>query len=227
MSFVLLLLALSQSIEHVRVEGNLRLSDDAIRHHAAVTTEEELAAAFQRVWAMGLFEDVRFDREDRVLVIHVQEKPLLTAYRLEGENLFQEEELLEGLRRAGFDLHTNRAFGQDDARTVERLTQQFLGDEVDVRARVEPLTDARVELVLTVEKIPIERLSSLELDGNEALTDAELRDVMHLKPRDWTTRITGRDKLSQRALEADLKSLRKLLSLARLSRYPGGSGRSR
>ena len=206
---MLLFFALSQSIEDVRVAGNLRLSDDAVRCHAAITTAEKLAEAFQRLWATGLFEDVRFDREDGVLVIHVQEKPLLAAYRLEGEKL-EKEDLLEGLRRAGFDLHTNRAFGQDDAYTVERLTQQFLGEEVDVRARVEPLPDARVELVLTVEKVSIERLSSLELDGNEALTDAELRDVMHLKPRDWTTRITGRDKLSQRALEADLDSLRKL-----------------
>ncbi len=188
MTLLLFCLALSQSIEHVRVEGNLRLTGDAIRRHAAIATEEELAEAFQRLWATGLFEDVRFDREDSVLVIHVEEKTLLAAYRLEGEKL-EEEELLEGLRRAGFDLHTNRAFGRDDARTVERLTQQFLGEEVDVRARV--------ELVLTVEKVPIQRLSTLELDGNEALTDAELRDVMHLKPRDWTTRVTGRDKLSQ------------------------------
>ncbi len=163
---MLLCLALSQSIEDVRVEGNLRLSDDAVRRHAAVTTEEELPEAFQRLWVTGLFEDVRFDREDSVLVIHVQEKPLLAAYRLEGEQ-FAEDELLEGLRRAGFDLHTNRAFGQDDARTVERLTQQFLGEEVNVRARVEPLPDARVELVLTDEKVAIQRLSSLELDGNE------------------------------------------------------------
>ena len=196
MTLLLFCLALSQSIEHVRVEGNLRLTGDAIRRHAAITTEEELAEAFQRLWATGLFEDVRFDRDDSVLVIHVEEKPLLAAYRLEGEKL-EEEELLEGLRRAGFDLHTNRAFGRDDVRTVERLTQQFLGEEVDVRARVEPLSDARVELVLTVEKVPIQRLSTLELDGNEALTDAELRDVMHLKPRDWTTRVTGRGKLSQ------------------------------
>jgi len=208
LSCVLFFLAFSQSIE-LRVQGNLRLTDDAILRHAAITTEEELADAFQRLWATGLFEDVRFDREDGVLVIHVEEKPLLAAYRLEGEKL-EEEELLEGLRRAGFDLHTNRAFGRDDARTVERLTQQFLGEEVDVRARVEPLSDARVELVLTVEKVPIQRLSTLELDGNEALTDAELRDVMHLKPRDWTTRVTGRDKLSQRVLDADLESLRKL-----------------
>ena len=209
MSFLLLFLALSQSIEDVRVEGNLRSSDDAVRRHAAVTTEEELPEAFQRLWATGLFEDVRFDREDSVLVIHVEEKPLLAAYRLEGEKL-EEDELLEGLRRSGFDLHTNRAFGRDDARTVERLTQQFLGEEVDVRARVEPLPDTRVELVLAVEKVPTKLLSSLELMGNEGLTDAELRDVMHLKPRDWTTRITGRDKLSQRVLDADLDSLRKL-----------------
>ena len=209
MSFLLLFLALSQSIEDVRVEGNLRLSDGAVRRHAAVTTEEELPEAFQRLWATGLFEDVRFDREDGVLVIHVEEKPLLAAYRLEGEKL-EEDELLEGLRRSGFDLHTNRAFGRDDARTVERLTQQFLGEEVDVRARVESLADTRVELVLAVEKVPTKLLSSLELVGNEGLTDAELRDVMHLKPRDWTTRITGRDKLSQRVLDADLDSLRKL-----------------
>ena len=209
MSFVLLFLALSQSIEDVQVEGNLRVSDDAVRRHAAVTTQEELAEAFQRLWATGLFEDVRFDRQDGVLVIHVQEKPLLAAYRLEGEKL-EEEELLEGLRRAGFDLHPNRAFGRDDARAVERLTQQFLGDEVNVRAHLKPLSDARVELVLTAEKVATKRLSSLTLDGNEALTDGELRDVMHLKPRDWTTRVTGRDELSQRVLEADLDSLREL-----------------
>ena len=177
------------------------------------------------MWATGLFEDVRFDREDGVLVIHVE----ATHARAQAQELVRLGGSLSSLpigskvrssrktsfskawyRRSGFDLHTNRAFGRDDARTVERLTQQFLGEEVDVRARVESLADTRVELVLAVEKVPTKLLSSLDLVGNEGLTDAELRDVMHLKPRDWTTRITGRDKLSQRVLDADLDSLRTL-----------------
>ena len=123
----------------------------------------------------GLF-DVRIDREDGVVVIHAKEKPLLAAYRLEGEKLEEDELLRPATIEA--DLHTNLAFGRDDARTVERR----VSGRGSRRARSRRVSrDTRVELVLAVEKVPT-LLSSL--DRRQRLTDAELRDVMHLKRLD-------------------------------------------
>ena len=209
MKLLVLILALAQTVEEVRVEGNRRLSADAVRGHAAITSAEDFPAAFQRLWATGLFEDVRFDRIDDVLVIHVEEKPILSSYRIEAEAV-DRDELVKGLRAAGFDLRPNRLFGEDDARMVALLAQQFLGDEVEVRTHLTPLADARVELVVYAEPVPAQKVSSLDFVGNHILSNSELRRVMRLDPSGLTTRITGRHKLTRQILDSDLQSLRAL-----------------
>ena len=113
-------------------QATLRLSDDAVRRHAAVTTDRRASrAAFQRLWATGLFAKMSASIARRTASSSStwSEKPLLAAYRHRRRETVEEEELARGpATEPGSSLHANRAFGDDDVRTVERdSTQQFLG----------------------------------------------------------------------------------------------------
>lgn len=205
MSFVALVvaLAISQTITDVRVEGNVRVSDDAVRAHAQVTGEAELPTAFRRLWDTGLFEDVRFDLEDSVLVIRVDEKPILATYRFEGEQV-PEDELTAALA-----LRPNQPFSEIDRRRVVELAQELVGDTVDVSATTDVAND-RVSLVVRLTPVELETVQEIRFEGNEALSDDELRDAMQTKERGFTTWISGSDKLREAVLRADEAALEKL-----------------
>ena len=198
-----LVLALSQTISDVRVEGNLRVTADAIRKHASVSSESDLPAAFRRLWDTGLFDDVRFDLENGVLVIQVEEKPVLASFRFEGEQV-SEDELVDAL-----ELRLNQPFGETERGNTERLTQELVGDAVKVTATTD-VTDGRVTLVISVAPLDLETIRQIRFIGNDAIVDSELRAAMQSKQKGWITRITGKDKLRPSELRADEDRLENL-----------------
>ena len=206
-----LVLALSQTIsaiqnvQSVRVEGNVRVTEDAIRTHASVSSEDDLPAAFRRLWDTGLFDDVRFDLEEDVLVIHVKEKPILTSFRFEEERV-NEDELVQAL-----ELRPNQPFGETERRNTERRAQELVGDAVKVTATTTTdVTEDLVTLIISVEPVELETIQQIRLIGNDAIPDSELRDAMRSKQKGWTTWITGRSKLRASELRADEERLEDL-----------------
>ena len=198
-----LVLALSQTISDVRVEGNLRVTADAIRKHASVSSESDLPAAFRRLWDTGLFDDVRFDLENGVLVIQVEEKPVLASFRFDGEQV-SEDELVDAL-----ELRLNQPFGETERRNTERLIQELVGDAVEVTATTD-VSDGRVTLVVSVAPLDLETIRQIRFIGNDAIVDSELRAAMQSKQKGWITRITGKDKLRPSELRADEDRLENL-----------------
>lgn len=198
MSFLILaaFLTLSQTISDVRVEGNVRVTDDGVRAHAAVTTEDDLPDAFRRLWDTGLFDDVRFELDEGVLVIHVEEKPVLSSYRFEGEQA-AEEELVESL-----GLRPNQPFGEFERHELQQLAQELLGDTIEVTATMET-TDGLVTLVVSLDPVELGTIEEIRFVGNDALSDSELRGAMQSKPKNWTSWITGTGKLHPSELRAD------------------------
>ena len=198
-----LVLTLSQTIPDVRIEGNVRVTADAIREHASVSSEDDLPAAFLRLWDTGLFDDVRFDLEEGVLIIRVEEKPILSAFRFDGERV-SEDELV-----AALELRPNQPFGETERRNTERLAQELVGDAVKVTATTD-VSNGLVTLVISVDPVELETIEEIRFVGNDAIPDSELRDAMRSKQKDWTTWITGRDKLRASELRADEERLEDL-----------------
>lgn len=192
-----------QSVSELRVEGNRHTSTETILEYASIEDDDDLTAAFRRLWASGLFEDLRFEREDGTLVIHVSEKPLLAAYRFEGDQLPVNDLVVV------LELRRNRPFGEDERHRAERTAEALLGTDFEVRAEVSPAATG-VDLLLIVERVERPKLESIFFRGNEALSDKQIRSVMHLRGSGWTTWATKRDRFSESVLEDDLEAIRAL-----------------
>ncbi len=216
MAPALLWLALQSSIARLEVRGNVLVSTASILHHAGLDeapSESELPGAFQRLWATGLFEDVRFEiepaPEGERLVILIEEKPILRHARITGERV-QEDALRDALRGAGFPLEVRRPMGDDDARKIARAAELSLGAEYEVKARLEPLSEVQVDLFLEVARREWPRVESISFAGNRALADEDLSQVMRLRPSGLLTRLMRRDRFDFEILDADLERLRRL-----------------
>ncbi len=58
--------------------------------------QRDIAEATRRVFRTGYFDDVRIGRDGDVLILNLKERPALSLIRLEGNDVIEDEALLEG-----------------------------------------------------------------------------------------------------------------------------------
>ena len=108
----------------------------------------------------------------------MEEKPILSSFRFEGERV-NEDELVQAL-----ELRPNQPFGETERRNTERLAQELVGDAVKVTATTTTdVTEDLVTLVISVEPVELETIQQIRLIGNDAIPDSELRDAMRSKQK--------------------------------------------
>ena len=86
----------------VSVDGNNRLSDEAIINYARLSpneilSTEELNTAYTKVVDTGLFKTVAFKQDGRNLIITVEEYPTINEISFEGNKKFTDEKLSSDL----------------------------------------------------------------------------------------------------------------------------------
>ncbi|HSF17038.1 MAG TPA: POTRA domain-containing protein [Vicinamibacteria bacterium] len=150
------------------VRGNALVPEATILHYVGAL--DDLPRAFRRLWETGLFEDIRFETEDSRLTITVQEKPLLRELRVTAPDAVSAR--LPPLRQ-------NQPIGEQDARELARAASEIAGENYEASARLEPVSELHVDLVLEVTKRPPRELSFL---GNEHVSDDELEKAVRDSP---------------------------------------------
>jgi outer membrane protein insertion porin family len=204
-----LLLALSiLPYEEIEVRGNVLVPKETILHHLGPVEDETLSEALRRLYDTGLFADVRFETEKTStglrLIVHVEEKPLLRSVRFEGDTA-RAKELRDAL---DLERRLNRPFGTAEAREVAETAKRVLGPGFLLEPKLVSAGETGVELVLEISREALPRIESISIEGNERLTDEELRNTMRLQSSGFFSWASRRDRFTPELLEEDLQRLR-------------------
>ena len=83
-------------INSTTVEGNYRISDDAIVNYSrlnlrSVLSLEELNEAYTNILETGLFKKIEFSRNGSALTIFVEEYPTINEISFEGNRRFTDD----------------------------------------------------------------------------------------------------------------------------------------
>ena len=93
-----ILAATTFSLSSISVEGNKRLSDEAIVNFSRLNlnnniSSEDLNDAYSQILNTGLFKEVNFKQSNRNLIIFVEEYPTINEISFEGNKKFTDEKL--------------------------------------------------------------------------------------------------------------------------------------
>lgn len=203
------------SVSDIRVDGLKRVSAGTVFGEFPISvgelvTQQRLVEATKSLFKTGLFTDIALSREGDVLVVSVQERPSISKLEIEGNKDISAEELLEGLRTAG--MAEGKVFKRV---TLERLELEILRSYVaqgrysaTVEAEVKELPRNRVAITLNIDEGEVASILHINIVGNKAFSDEELRDLMELKTSDFWTFFSGNDKYSKEKLSGDLERIR-------------------
>ncbi|MFT3665767.1 outer membrane protein assembly factor BamA [Piscinibacter sp.] len=203
------------TLKDIRVEGLQRT--DAGTVFASLPfrigdtyNDEKGAAALRALFATGLFKDVRIDIDDGVVVVIVEERPVIAAIDFVGLKEFEKDTLVKSLKDFGIGegLPFDKALADRAEQELKRqyLTRSLYGAEVVTT--VTPQERNRVNVTFTITEGTAAKIHELRIVGNKAFSESTLKGLFDLNDGGWLNWYTKADRYSRSKLNADLETLR-------------------
>lgn len=201
-------------VEDIRIEGLQRVSPGSV--FAAMPTRvgdqmDGLAVqdTIKALFRTGFFADISVERDGNVLVVRVDERPVISEVTIDGNKVIPTESLMDNMRENG--LAEGQIFkpatldGISRALEREYVAQGHYGASIDPQIRELPRNRIGIDIVVTEGKKSA--IKSINIVGNEIFSDDELLDVFELKTTNLLSFIRNDDKYARERLAGDLERL--------------------
>ena len=205
------LVADNLSFSSISVEGNQRLSDEAIVNYSRLVignkiSSEDLNDAYEKIVGTGLFKNVSFQQSNQKLVISVMEYPTVNEISFEGNKKFTDEKLssfIETKSRFVFAPTTLK----NDVEEIQKVYKNSGRILASIQPKVINLPDNRVNLVFEVYEGSVVEIEKINFVGNRTFSDRKLRGVLRTKQAGFFRKIIQKDNLIDEKISLDKKLL--------------------
>ncbi len=203
------------TLRDIRVEGLQRTDAGTVFGSlpfrvGEVYSDEKGAAALRALFATGLFKDVRIEIDNGVVVVVVEERPVISNIDFSGMKEFDKDVLIKSLRDNG--IAEGQPFDRSLAdRAEQELKRQYLSRSLygaEVVTTVTPLERNRVNLTFTITEGAAARIRDIRILGNQAFSESTLKGLLDLNDGGWFNWYTKADRYSRGKLNADIETLR-------------------
>lgn len=203
------------TVKDIRVEGIQRTEAGTVFGYLPVRvgetfTDEKSVSAIKSLYATGFFKDVRIEVEGDVLIVLVEERPAIAAVEFSGVKEFDKEVLTKALKEIG--LGESRIFDKALVdRAEQELKRQYLSRGLygaQITSTVTPIERNRVTVNFAVEEGDVARIKQINIIGNKAFSDSDLRELINLTKPGWFTWYTKSDQYSKQKLAGDIETLK-------------------
>lgn len=176
-------------IADVVVEGAQRIDPATVLSYMVVGPGDAfdldlINQSLKSLYATGLFQDVRIERQGGALIVNVVENPVINQIAFEGNNRIDDETLESEIQLRSRVVFTPARVQADTKRILElyRRSGRFA-------ARVEPVIiergQNRVDLAFEIDEGDETGVSQVLFVGNRAFSDGQLRDVIGTQESAW------------------------------------------
>lgn len=202
-------------VRDIRLEGLQRITAGTVFNYLPIKVGDTVdgtrtAAALRALFGTGFFRDVRLERDGETLVVSVIERPSIGSIEFSGNEDLKTEDLLSALEQSGFA--QGRVFDRSAFDQVKQELHRtyFAAGKYGARitGTVTPLERNRVAVRFDIREGVVARIRQINIVGNTAFDDDDLRDDFELDTTGFFSFITRSNRYSKPKLAADLETLR-------------------
>jgi len=202
-------------VKDIRVEGIQRTEAGTVFSYLPVRVGEtfddaKATTAIKALYATGFFKDIRLEEEAGVLVVLVEERPAISSVDFTGTKEFEKDMLVKALREIG--VAETRIFDKASVdRAEQELKRQYLSHGlygVKITTTVTPIERNRVTVMFNIDEGDVAKIKGINIIGNKAFTDKELREQLQLSTSGWFTWYSKADQYSKQKLTGDLETIK-------------------
>ncbi|WP_375290836.1 outer membrane protein assembly factor BamA [Qipengyuania sp.] len=199
-------------VRTIAVSGAQRLEPQTILSYIKLRTGDVWTQAvgdevLKDLYATELFSNASVAFDDGQVTITIVENPVINRILLEGNKRIKNDKILPEIKLAPRQIFTRSKVRADVARIIELYKRQGR-----FAATVEPkmvqLAQNRVDVVFEINEGPKSKVRQINIIGNEAFSDGELRGEMITKQARLTTFLSSNTSYDPDRLAFDQQKLR-------------------
>ena len=198
-------------LSSISVKGNSRLSAEAVINYSrlipsSTISSEDLNTAYTNILDTGLFKNVSFKQDGRVLIISVDEYPTVNQISFEGNKKFTDEKLASFIVTKSNLVFTPVRLEKDltAIKSVYRNSGRLLAK---VKPKIINLSNNRVNLVFEIYEGNVVEIEKISFVGNREFSNRRLRRVLSSKQAGFLRKIILRDTLIEEKISLDRRLL--------------------
>ncbi|WP_293762740.1 outer membrane protein assembly factor BamA [uncultured Aquitalea sp.] len=202
-------------IKDIRVEGLQRTEPGTVFNYLPVKvgdtfSDEKARESIKSLFATGFFNDVRVESREGVVIVAVEERPVITQLTINGAKEFSKDQLKKALKDNGFaeSLIFDQALLDGALQELKRQYYSRGKYSVDITSHVTKLERNRVAVTLDINEGVTAQIKTIQIVGAKAFTQDDLLDQMSLTTGGWLTWLTKDNQYSKQKLTGDLEKLK-------------------
>ena len=199
-------------LRQVLVQGNQRVEADTVLSYLLLqpgqpVSQQAINLSIQTLFATGLFSDVRVENRGDVVIVYVQENPIINRVLLEGNRATDDDTITEEIQAQPRAIFTRARVQADVQRIIEvyRRTGRFAAQ---VTPRIVELPQNRVDLIFEISEGPVTGVRRVNFIGNDSFSDRTLRGELVTVESHWWRFFSTNDNYDPDRLEYDRELLR-------------------
>ncbi|MBE6448166.1 MAG: outer membrane protein assembly factor BamA [Alphaproteobacteria bacterium] len=177
-------------VKDVDVDGLQRVEPETVLSYVDVqknsmVDEEQLDASLKQLYSTGLFEDVSLNVDSNaVLVIKVQENPVVNQVLFDGNDKLDDEMLLSEVGLAPRSTYSKSKVQEDVQRILEVYKRSGRYATV-VEPQIIKRDQNRVDLIFKIDEGPLAVIDKVNFIGNVHYDHDDLQEVIMSKESRW------------------------------------------
>ena len=203
-------------VTEIRVQGNRRAEAEAVRGVLGTRVGQPpdgatLSEDLRRIWSLGYFSNIQVQLEATpagvVLTYVVTEKPAVREVRYEGLDELSQEDVEEVVNLKPYSVLDTSEIKRNTQKIKDLYTEKgfFLAE---VQFRLVPVSAHEVDVVFRVAEHAKVRVRRISIVGNEAISDAEIKENIATRERSFLSFITQEGNFKREIFERDLMLIR-------------------
>ena len=201
------------TIAAIKVEGNQRIETGTILSYMLVQPgdpfdPDRLDRSLKTLYATGLFQDVRLNRDGDTLVVRVVENPLVNRVAFEGNHKLTDDQLRPEMQLRPRAVFTPALAEQDRQHILDLYAKRGY-----YNARVDPqvirLDQNRVDVVFQINDGSVTLISKIVFVGNHEFSEDRLTEVINSREERWWRFLSSSDEYDPQRLNFDKELLRR------------------
>ena len=206
-------LALAEVVKKIEVIGNNRISSETIKSFSPIKinddiNENNINTSLKSLYESNFFKNVNIKFIQNVLIIEVDENPIIQNLNLEGvksqrirDNIFNNLSLKQ--RGSFFEKNLNK-----DINTIKNVAKDLGYYFTNVNVIQENLDDNKVNITFNVDLGEKAKIKKISFIGDKIYKDSKLKNIIVSEEYKFWKFISGKKYLSEKLNKLDLRLLK-------------------
>ena len=214
-SIILPVCAESTPISDIKIQGLKRVDPGLVFDNIPFEVETPIneanfSEAIQLLYKTGQFKNITIDLEGSVVIIIVNEKPIVSTITFHGADAIQPDKIKEGMLQ--MDVGEGLLFNETSLKRVKgEISKQYLNlglYSATIETKVTPQERNRVAIDFYISEGSTARIKEVKIIGVTMFDEDDLLSRLDLKPTSFLSWWNKDDRYSRQVLSGDLEKIR-------------------